>query len=147
MTAPPPPRQPSFLDALAPVVVLIVLLALTIVLFGIDAADGPLQVALFLSATFAALVAYKNGHPVSAIEEALHVHGERVRRAQQQRDHQRPVLPRRDVEHADHGLADPRRAELRRDHGTRKIHQPPYLHSLMPARVRFRVFAVMVAWL
>jgi len=64
------PRPPSFLDALAPVVVLIALLVLTMVLFGIDAADGPLQVALFLSATFAALVAYKNGHTVSAIEEA-----------------------------------------------------------------------------
>ena len=58
------------MDALAPVVVLIGLIALTTVLFGVDAADGPLQVALFLSATFAALVAYKNGHPVSAIEEA-----------------------------------------------------------------------------
>ena len=63
------PREPSLLDALAPVVVLIGLIVLTIVLFGIGAADGPLQVALFLSATFAALVAYKNGHAASAIEE------------------------------------------------------------------------------
>ena len=50
----PAPRDPSLLDVLAPVVVLI---ALTIVLFGTAAADGPLQV---LSATFAAIVAYKN---------------------------------------------------------------------------------------
>ena len=41
--------------------VLTSLLVLTMVVFGIDAADGPLQVALFLSATFAALVACKNG--------------------------------------------------------------------------------------
>jgi len=51
------------------VIVLIGLLVLTIVLFGAGAADGPLQVALFLSATFAALVAYKNRHAASAIEE------------------------------------------------------------------------------
>ena len=42
------PREPSLADALAPVVVLIILLALTLVLFGTGAADGPLQVALFL---------------------------------------------------------------------------------------------------
>jgi Na+:H+ antiporter, NhaC family len=64
------PREPSLADALAPVVVLIVLLALTIVLFGIGAADGPLQVALFMSAAFAALVALKNGHPIAAIQDA-----------------------------------------------------------------------------
>src|SRR5215472_1339004 len=66
----PAPREPSLADALAPVVVLIVLLALTIVLFGTGAADGPLQVALFMSATFAALVALKNGHPIAAIQDA-----------------------------------------------------------------------------
>ena len=65
-----PTREPSLLDALAPVVVLIGLLVLTIVLFGTAAADGPLQVALFLSATFAGLVAYKNGYTAVAIEEA-----------------------------------------------------------------------------
>ena len=48
--APPTPRPPSLLDAIAPVVVLIALLALTIWLFGISATDGPLQVALLLSA-------------------------------------------------------------------------------------------------
>ena len=52
-------------DAVAPVVVLIGLLALTMVLFGTEAADGPLQVALFLSAAFAALVAFKNGYRVA----------------------------------------------------------------------------------
>jgi len=64
------PRDPSLLDALAPVVVLISLLALTMVLYGTAAADGPLQVALFLSAAFASLVAFKNGHTVAAVQEA-----------------------------------------------------------------------------
>src|SRR6516225_9333469 len=66
----PPPREPSLADALAPVVVLIGLLVLTIVLFGTAAADGPLQVALFMSATFAGIIAYKNGYTAVAIEEA-----------------------------------------------------------------------------
>jgi NhaC family Na+:H+ antiporter len=57
-------------DAVAPVVVLIVLLALTIVLFGTTAGDGPLQVALFLSAAFAALVALKNGYRIGEIQDA-----------------------------------------------------------------------------
>ncbi len=48
------PRPPSLLDAILPVVVLIVLIALTIWLFGVDATNGPLQVALLLSAAFAA---------------------------------------------------------------------------------------------
>ena len=59
---PPGPRPPSLLDALLPIVVLIGLLALTIALFGIDATDGPLQVALLLSAAFASLIAFKNGY-------------------------------------------------------------------------------------
>ncbi|MBV1850893.1 Na+/H+ antiporter NhaC [Catellatospora sp. NEAU-YM18] len=58
------------LDALAPVVVLIALLATTIVLFGVGATDGPLQVALLLAAAFASLVAFKNGHTVAAVADA-----------------------------------------------------------------------------
>ena len=65
-----PPRPPSLVDALLPIVVLIGLLALTIVFFGIDATNGPLQVALFLSAAFAALVAFKNGYTVAANHDA-----------------------------------------------------------------------------
>jgi len=49
------PRPPSLLDALIPVVVLIGLIALTIVLFGVDASNGPLQVALLTSALVAGL--------------------------------------------------------------------------------------------
>ena len=64
------PRPPSLLDALLPVVVLIGLLALTIAFFGIDATNGPLQVALLLSAAFASLIAFKNGYTVAAIRDA-----------------------------------------------------------------------------
>ena len=51
------PRAPSLLDSLLPIGVLIGLLALTIALFGVSATDGPLQVALLLSAAFASLIA------------------------------------------------------------------------------------------
>jgi NhaC family Na+:H+ antiporter len=64
------PRPPTLLDALAPIVVLILLLALTIALFGISATDGPLQVALLLSAAFASLVAFKNGFTVAGVADA-----------------------------------------------------------------------------
>jgi Na+:H+ antiporter, NhaC family len=64
------PRAPSFLDALAPVVVLVGLLTLTIALFGLEAADGPLQVALLTSAAFAALVALKNGYTAATLRDA-----------------------------------------------------------------------------
>src|SRR3954449_3734471 len=64
------PRAPTLLDALLPIVVLIALLATTIVLFGIGATNGPLQVALLLSAAFASLLAFKNGYTVAAVADA-----------------------------------------------------------------------------
>ena len=58
------------LDAVLPVVVMILLIALTIVLFGVEATDGPLQVALMMSAAFASLIAFKNGFTTVAIADA-----------------------------------------------------------------------------
>ena len=68
--APREPRPPSLLDALVPMIVLIGLLSLTIVLFGIGATDGPLQVALFAAALTAGLVALKNGYTSASISDA-----------------------------------------------------------------------------
>jgi NhaC family Na+:H+ antiporter len=64
------PRPPSLLDALIPVITLVVLIGLTIVLFGTDATGGPLQVALLTSAVVAGLVALKNGHDVARVRGA-----------------------------------------------------------------------------
>ena len=64
-------REPSLLDALIPLLFMIVLLATSIGLFGIDAATGPLQVALFMSAVVAAIVAHKNGHPWERLGEEI----------------------------------------------------------------------------
>jgi len=66
-----PPRPPSLLDSLIPVVALIVLIGLALSLFGTDATSGPLQVALLLSAYVAALVARKNGHTFIHIADAI----------------------------------------------------------------------------
>jgi NhaC family Na+:H+ antiporter len=64
------PRSPSMLDAVLPIVVLIILIATTIAIFGIAATDGPLQIALFLSAGFASLIAFKNGYTVASVANA-----------------------------------------------------------------------------
>jgi len=64
-------RQPSLLDALIPLLFMIGLLATSIVLFGLDAAVGPLQVALLMSAVVAAVVAHKNGHSWEKLGEEI----------------------------------------------------------------------------
>ena len=64
-------RQPSLADALIPLLFMIILLATSIALFGIDAATGPLQVALFMSAVVAAIVAHKNGHTWERLGEEI----------------------------------------------------------------------------
>ncbi|MFI6317003.1 Na+/H+ antiporter NhaC [Nonomuraea sp. NPDC050556] len=56
------PREPSLGDAVLPMVTLIVLIGGSLALFGLDALDGPIQVALVLCAMVAALVVLKNGN-------------------------------------------------------------------------------------
>jgi NhaC family Na+:H+ antiporter len=64
-------RPPSLVDALIPLIFMIVLLVSSIVLFGLDAAAGPLQVALLMSAVVAAIVAHKNGHSWEKLGEEI----------------------------------------------------------------------------
>lgn len=63
-------REPSLLDAIVPLLVLAVLVAGSIALFGLDALDGPIQVALILCFLVASLIALKNGHTWSDVERA-----------------------------------------------------------------------------
>jgi Na+:H+ antiporter, NhaC family len=67
---PGPPGQPSIADALVPLVALALLIASALALFGLDALDGPIQVALILCCAVAALIGLKNGHAWSAVQEA-----------------------------------------------------------------------------
>lgn len=64
-------RQPSLWDALIPLLFMIVLLTLSIILFGVDAAVGPLQVALLMSAVVAGIIAHKNGHSWERLSEEI----------------------------------------------------------------------------
>ncbi|GAA4371265.1 Na+/H+ antiporter NhaC [Nocardioides caricicola] len=63
-------RDPSLADALVPLAVLAVLIAGSLALYGLDALDGPIQVALLLCCGVAALIAMRNGHPFTAVQEA-----------------------------------------------------------------------------
>lgn len=63
-------RRPSLADAIVPLVVLAALIASALALFGLDALDGPIQVALLLCCAVAALIAMKNGHSFTAVQEA-----------------------------------------------------------------------------
>jgi NhaC family Na+:H+ antiporter len=63
-------REPSFADAIIPVVTLIGLVAGGVFLFGLAAVDGPMQVALILSAAVASLILLKNGHPWEEISKS-----------------------------------------------------------------------------
>ncbi len=64
-------RQPSLLDALIPLGFMIMMLILSIVIFGLDALSGPLQVALLMSAVVGVVVAHKNGHTWEKLGEEI----------------------------------------------------------------------------
>lgn len=63
-------RQPSYFDAIFPLVVLAFLIFGSVSLFGLDAINGPIQVALLLAAMVTSFIILKNGHSWEAIAEA-----------------------------------------------------------------------------
>jgi NhaC family Na+:H+ antiporter len=66
----PCPRDPSLPDALVPLGALAVLVGGALLLFGLDALDGPIQVALILCSMVAALVAMRLGHSWEDVQQA-----------------------------------------------------------------------------
>jgi NhaC family Na+:H+ antiporter len=58
------------LDALIPLIVLAGSIAASLALFGLDALDGPIQVALVLCTMVATLIVLKNGHTWADVERA-----------------------------------------------------------------------------
>ena len=58
----PEPRPPSLADSLIPLATLVTLLGGSLLLFGLDALDGPIQVALVLCCAVVSLIALKNGY-------------------------------------------------------------------------------------
>src|SRR6478609_1883163 len=66
----PGTRAPTVAESLLAVGILIALISTTVLLFGTDATGGPLQVALFLSAVGAGLLALRLGLTTAHISEA-----------------------------------------------------------------------------
>jgi NhaC family Na+:H+ antiporter len=55
-------KEPSYIDAIVPLVALIVLIGSSVLIFGNDAVGGPMEVALILAGMIAALIVLKNGY-------------------------------------------------------------------------------------
>ena len=64
-------RQPTLLDALIPIISLVVMLAMSVYLFGDNSSSGPNQIVLTLGAAIAAIVAIQKGHAWADILEAI----------------------------------------------------------------------------
>jgi NhaC family Na+:H+ antiporter len=71
MTVSEGPRAPGLVDALVPIVVLVVLLAAAVFLFGNDSSYGPNQIALLLALGTAALIGRRIGHPWATVQSAM----------------------------------------------------------------------------
>jgi NhaC family Na+:H+ antiporter len=65
------PRNPSLLDALLPIAVLILLLGLSVYLYGDGSSSGPNQIALMSATFFAGLIGLKNGLTWAQIEDGI----------------------------------------------------------------------------
>ena len=64
-------HPPSLLDALLPIGVLVVLLSLSVYLYGDSSSSGPNQIALMSAALVAGLVGLKNGLKWAEIEDGI----------------------------------------------------------------------------
>lgn len=62
-------KEPTVFTAVVPLVLLILLIFGSLLIFGLDALDGPIQVALLLSCMCAALVALWLGYRWSEVQE------------------------------------------------------------------------------
>ena len=64
-------RQPSMLDALIPILSLIMMLSASVYFYGSDSSYGANQIALILGAAIASLVGFKNGYSWEEIEKGI----------------------------------------------------------------------------
>jgi len=65
------PKDPTLIDALIPVISLILMLSLSVKLFGADSSQGPNQIVFTLGASIAAIVAIQNGHSWNDVLAAI----------------------------------------------------------------------------
>lgn len=64
-------RTPSYLQAITPLIALIVMLVTSVVLFGDDSSYGPNQIALLIAAAIGALIALRNGCRWEQIQDGI----------------------------------------------------------------------------
>lgn len=64
-------KLPSFLDALIPVISLVIMLSASVYFFGDNSAGGPNQIALLLASGIAIIIGLKNKHTWAEIEKAM----------------------------------------------------------------------------
>ncbi len=67
----PTPKSPSLLDALIPIAALVLMLAISVYLFGSDSSSGPNQIVLTMAAAIASIVAIRNGHKWVDLQRAI----------------------------------------------------------------------------
>ena len=65
------PKQASLLDALVPIIVLLVLLVCSVQMYGNDSSYGPNQIALLFVTGITLIIALKNGHQWPALEQSI----------------------------------------------------------------------------
>jgi len=65
-----PRREPSYADAIIPLVALVVSIGGGLSLFGLDALDGPIQAALVVCSMVASIIILKNGHTWEEVAES-----------------------------------------------------------------------------
>ncbi|MCG7532078.1 Na+/H+ antiporter NhaC [Psychrobium sp. MM17-31] len=66
-----PAKDASLLDALIPVISLVLMLSASVYLFGSDSSSGANQIALILAACIALAISVKNGHQWQALEQGI----------------------------------------------------------------------------
>ncbi|UAA37154.1 Na+/H+ antiporter NhaC [Paraneptunicella aestuarii] len=64
-------KEPSLLDSLIPIVILVIMLSFSVILFGSDSSYGPNQIALLLAMGISAIIGLKNGFKWHEIEDGI----------------------------------------------------------------------------
>ncbi|MEZ5757706.1 MAG: Na+/H+ antiporter NhaC [Emcibacteraceae bacterium] len=67
-------REPSFIDALIPVIALVSMLSMSVYLYGDESSSGANQIALIMAGCVALIIGVKNGHIWRDVEKAI-AHG------------------------------------------------------------------------
>ena len=64
-------KSPTLVDAIIPIIVLIIMLSISVYLYGDNSSYGANQIALILSASIAAIIAIKNGYSWKEVESGI----------------------------------------------------------------------------